>query len=120
RAARDDAFDLVGAGAERHLECALEDIALVALRVRSLPIMLRQYGKLADDVGQLAISRLVESERDLTVAGLLHLGYVLIVEGLARVAVFLVGKHLERPDDVVRRDRLTVVPSGVLPQAVGD
>ena len=82
--------------------------------------MLGQDVELADDVGQLAIARLVEGERDLTVARLLHLDDVLVVEGLARVALLLVGEHLERPDDVVRGDRLTVVPSGVLAQAVGD
>src|SRR5581483_12154356 len=69
RAAGHEAFDLVGAGAERRLERSACDVALLAVRVLTGPPVLRQNRELADNLRQLAVARRIESESDFPLAG---------------------------------------------------
>ena len=112
-----EALQPVGAGAERRLERGLGRVAAASVRGRALPPVLRQHRQLADDLRQLAVAGLREGEGDLALAGLLRLGYVLVVEGVLR-AVRLEG--LEREDHVRRRDRPAVMPARLLAQPIGD
>ena len=107
-AARLEGLDPVGAGAERRLQRRLGDVALAPLRVRSLPTSASAGPELAHDVRQLAVAGAVEGERHLVLAGDLGLGHVAVVEALVRAEL---DGLLEAPDDVVRRDRLAVVPA---------
>ena len=116
-AAGHDRLDLVGAGAERRLERALADVALVAVGVGAFPVVLGQHQQLADDVRQLAVARLVEGEGHLAVAGLLRLDDVAVVVALAVVEL---DQLVERPHHVVGGDRLAVMPFGAFAEPVGD
>ena len=78
--------------------------------------MLGQHRQLTDDLRQFAIAGGVESESDLAIRGLLHLGHVAIVGGELRT-VFL--ESSEGEDHVFRSDRLAVMPSRFRPQPVG-
>ena len=73
--------------------------------------------ELANDARQFAIARPVKREGDFTLAGLLGLDDVAIVGPLHR-AVLL--EHVERKDDVVRRDGIGVMPAGGRTQAKPD
>src|SRR6202034_1775200 len=69
----------IGAAAERRLEGGLANIALLAILVGALPPRLGQDSELANDLRQLAITRSIESKRDLTIAGLFHFGDMAVI-----------------------------------------
>jgi hypothetical protein len=72
--------------------------------------------ELAHDLRQFAVAGSVEREGDLALAGLLGLGHVAVVGRQLRVILL---ERVEREDDVVRRDRLAVVPARLGTQAIG-
>src|SRR5262245_41590414 len=59
-----DLFDAIGARTQRDLERGLGKIARLTVGAHSLPIMLGQDRKLADDQRQLAVALDVEGEGD--------------------------------------------------------
>ena len=91
----DELLDPVGAVAERRLERGRADVALLAGGVGAFPPMLGQHVELADDQRHLAVSRSVEGEGDLALAGLLDLRDVAIV-GRYHRAVLLERLHARR------------------------
>ena len=70
-----------------------------------------------DDLRQFAIARRVEGEGHLALGGLLGLHHMAIIGGILRMVLL---EHLQRPDHVLRRHRLAVVPARLGPQAIGD
>ena len=113
-AAGHEFLDPVGAVAERRLERGGADVALLAGCVGSLPPMLRQHAELTQDHRHFTVTRRIEDEGDLALAGLLDLHDVAIVGRLHR-AVLL--DHFHREDHVLDRDRLAIVVARVGAQA---
>src|ERR1043165_1283021 len=84
-AACDKFLETIGAAAKRDLQRGRRNVALLAGGIGAFPPVLRQHPELSDDLRQLAISRRVERESDLALAGRLGLGDVLVVGGKLRV-----------------------------------
>jgi hypothetical protein len=112
--ARIDGSHPVRAGADRCFERRCSDVPRLPVRTFRLPPVLRQDLQLPDDLRQFAIIGLVEGEGDFALAGDLGARHMLIVELALRIEL---DRLLETPDDIVRRDRLAVVPAGALAQA---
>src|SRR5262249_62097475 len=74
--------------------------------------------ELAEDERQLAIVAGLERELDPPIADLLRSLDAGVVGAILRRA--LRTQCVERPDDVVRRDRLSVVPARLWPQGEAD
>jgi hypothetical protein len=107
--------DAVGAGAERRFERRLGHVARLAAGVGPFPPVPRQHRHVAEDQRKLAIPGLVEGEQHLMLADRLCLGHVREV-AIEEGADLL--QHAEGPDDVLRRDGLSVVPARGWIQAV--
>ena len=110
-------LDPVRPGPERRLQRGRRDVALAALAVGAQPVVFRQHRQFTDDGRQFAVSRAVEGELDIALAGFLGFDDVLVIGSVHR-AVLL--QDLEREDHVVGRHRFAVVPARFLAQAVGD
>ena len=77
--------------------------------------MLRQDRQLPYDVRQLAVTRPIKGEGDLTLSGQLDLCDMAIVGAVKRAIRF---KNIKGEYDVVRRHRLVVMPSRIGSQAI--
>ena len=70
---------------------------------------------LADDLRQLAVTGLIEMERDFVFVGLRQLRDVAIVGGVAWVVL---PERLKREDDILDCYRVSIVPLGVGTQPI--
>ena len=79
--------------------------------------MLRQDGKLADNLRQLAVARRVEGEGDVVLSGFCGLGHMLEIKRILRAVGF---QRIEGKDHIFGRYRLAILPFGIGAQAIGD
>ena len=108
--ARLELADPVGPAAERPFQRGLGEVA-------GLPVVLRQHGKLAGDLGQLAVRRTGKVELDLQSPKFFRLGNIGVVEPIEGRALF--PQQIEAEDNIVGDDRLAVMEPGVPAQGEG-
>jgi hypothetical protein len=107
----------VSAVAERRLQRSGRNVAFFAGFVDAFVPVLGQHTDLTDDLRQFAITRSIEGESYLTLAGLFDLRHMLIIGGKLRAVLF---ECIEREDHVFGRHRHAVVKLRLRPQAIGD
>src|SRR5215471_17448560 len=105
-------LDAIGSTAEWRLKGGFADIALLAVRVGTLPPFLGQNFELADDPRQFTIARRVYGESNLMVPGLFRFGDMVIIGRELRAIFF---GCLERKNHVIRRNWRAIMPFRLFP-----
>ncbi len=105
-----DAFDLVGPTIQAGFPIVgFADIALIAVGIGAFPPVFRQISNhVAHDASASSrLPLLSEGESHFAVAGFLGLCHVMIVLVVERALLF---QDIERPNDIISRDRLAIMP----------
>ena len=104
-----EAVERVGTAAERRFQCGSLELVVGE-------IGLREHRHLAQDLRELAVLAVLESELHAVLVALLDLGDVAVVDAVERPA--FLAQRVEGPEHVVRRDRRTIVEPRLRPQVI--